>query len=177
VPGSSQVGNDRILEMVGHLDFETILDVGPGRGQWYDLMHPWWPEARFVAVEIFMPYVERFNLGKRYDRVYCDDVRQWTVKNAGSYDLVIFGDVLEHMSKGEAVSVVESMLARHAVISIPIGVCPQEPSDDNPYEEHISTWYTEDVLAAFPQITTWFVEPENGMGQGIGRGVFVLEKK
>jgi len=32
MPGSSQVGNDRILEMVGHLDFETILDVGPDEG-------------------------------------------------------------------------------------------------------------------------------------------------
>lgn len=43
----------------------TILDVGPGAGTYYDLLHPYFPLARFDAVEIFAPYVERYRLPER----------------------------------------------------------------------------------------------------------------
>jgi len=62
-------------------------------------MHPWWPEARFEAVEIFYPYIERFQLEKRYDWVWQGDVRVAARYFAREFDLVIFGDVLEHMRR------------------------------------------------------------------------------
>ncbi len=175
MPGSSQVGNEQVLELIGHLDIETVLDVGPGRGQWYDLLHTFFPTATFDAIEIFEPYVERYQLLKRYRSVCIADVRDRDLEH-DPYDLVIFGDVLEHMEKVDAIWVVDNYVQQHAIISIPIGVCPQEPTEENPYEEHVSTWYTGDVLAAFPQIVSWFVRDDPLTGDGIGRGIFLLER-
>jgi hypothetical protein len=175
MPGSSTTGNNAVLELIGHLDIETILDVGPGRGQWYDLLHPWFPTARFDGWEIFQPYVDRYQLLKRYETVYLGDVR-WEIP-VPDYDLVIFGDVLEHMTMEEAMTVVGRLLTKYAIISIPLGLCPQEATEENPYEAHVSTWYDLGVLAAFPQIVSSIVQKQDPlMGAGIGRGVYLLEK-
>jgi hypothetical protein len=72
-----------------------------------------------------------------------------------SYDLVILGDVLEHMPEDDAVELwkVISKQARHALISIPIGHHPQGAWGGNPYEiHHEEDWSTERVLQAFPGI-------------------------
>ncbi len=172
MPGSSQVGNEQVIEMIGELDIESILDVGPGRGQWYDLLHTFFPTAFFDGVEIFEPYVERYHLMERYSFVWIEDAREF--KPPDPYDLVIFGDVLEHMQDSEAIHMVNRLLSKWAIISIPIGVCPQEPTEENPYEEHVSTWYTADVLSSFPQIITYIVKDDPLTGDGIGRGIFLL---
>jgi hypothetical protein len=192
MPGSSPTGNEAILELIGDLeidgrDIETILDVGPGRGQWYDLLHPWFPTAEWDAVEIFEPYVERYQLTKRYDHVWVADIRdQITYITDRSHlahsfhliwDLVIFGDVLEHMTHGEAKAVVANLLTRYALISIPLGICPQTGTEENPYEEHVSIWYDRYMEDYFPQITRSIVAPQDPlMDKGIGRGIYLLEK-
>lgn len=176
MPGSSPTGNNQILELIGDLDIATILDVGPGRGQWYDLLHPWFPDAKFDAIEIFEPYVERYRLRDRYNDVYVGDAR--IARNPRpDYDLVIFGDVLEHVLQNDAMAVVDYWLYQHALISIPLGVCPQRGTEENPYEEHVSTWYDRDMEQLFPQITRSIVAPQDPlMGDGIGRGLYLLER-
>jgi trans-aconitate methyltransferase len=177
MPGSSTVGQPEAFELIakGCEDITTILDVGPGSGQWFDFLHRWYPFAVFDAVEIFEPYVERYQLRRRYSTVFVGDVRRW--QRHLTYDLVIFGDVLEHMTKPEAIEVVNRLLHRYAIISVPLGVCPQEPTEENPHEEHVSTWMDKDeVLRAFPQIKGWSVTDDPRTGDGIGRGMFLLER-
>lgn len=155
----------------------SILDVGPGAGQWFDLLKPWFPDVRFDAIEIFQPYVERYQLDKKYDNVFVGDARKlFAGRNLDGcflWDLVVFGDVLEHMKRDEARAVVDNLLLHYALISIPIGPCPQDPTEENPYEEHLCEWSTEDVLATFPVIDYFsyqFPPPH------YGRGVFLLKK-
>lgn len=153
----------------------SILDVGPGAGQWFDLLKPWFPDAYFQAVEIFAPYVTRYGLEQKYDCVQIADARDLakTDDPTKQFDLVVFGDVLEHMLRDDAWNVVDNLLHRHGLISIPIGPCPQDPTEENPYEEHLCEWSTEDVLATFPVIDYFsyqFPPPH------YGRGVFLLEK-
>ena len=152
---------------------QTILDVGPGRGQWFDLLKPWYPDAIFEAVEIFEPYVERYGLRSKYSDILIGDVRDGLPYPPYVWDLVIFGDVIEHMEKDDAILAVYRLLKRHALISIPIGECPQDGTEENPYEAHLATWETEEVLATFPVIDHYaykFPPPH------YGRGVFLLEK-
>lgn len=48
----------------------TVVDVGAGFGGWREFLGPWiHPRARWAAVEIFEPYVERFLLRERYHQV------------------------------------------------------------------------------------------------------------
>lgn len=168
MPGSSTAGRREALDMVLTLDPATILDVGPGWGIWVDLLRPWFAEAEFDCIEIYEPYVDRYHLDVRYDLVMVGDVRDLAKPDFIDYDLVIFGDVLEHMDKVDAVAVVAKLLTRWALVSIPLGPMPQEGTD-NPYEEHLSTWTVEDVLSVFPVRYPYYAE--------VDRGVFLLEKK
>ena len=159
MPGSSPEGKRQALEMVQFLgEVTTILDVGPGAGTYYDLLHPYFPLARFDAVEIFAPYVERYRLMEKYDSIIVADAAEVQVlygKTVWSYDLAIFGDVIEHMKKARAIAMVQRRSWRHALISTPIIPYPQGPSDGNPYEAHVASWTTEEVLSTF-HVEQWW---------------------
>jgi predicted SAM-dependent methyltransferase len=67
-------------------------------------------------------------------------------------DLVIMGDVLEHIAKEEAVDLLNkvSKITRYAIISIPIIHYPQNEYEGNPYEVHVKDdWTHEEVLDTF----------------------------
>ena len=170
MPGSSSEGKAEALEMILELPrlheaWPTILDVGAGMGTWFDLLEPHLPEAHFTAVEIFEPYVERYKLRERYDTVIVGDIRELIYTHP--FDLVIFGDVLEHMTKAEAVRTVAMIPWRFALISIPIVEYPQEGTDENPHEAHVATWLAREVLDAFSCSKWW-------AGEQIG--IFMLER-
>lgn len=174
MPGSSSAGRTEAIEMLFRIEeeIELILDVGPGAGQWYDLLREWYPDAAFDCLEIFEPYVERYGLRKKYRHVIIGDARERTM---GRYDLVIFGDVIEHMIKADAVAAVDRLMSKYALISIPIGPCPQDGTEENPYEEHLAEWTTAEVLEAFPVKYPYFAyqyPPPH-----YGRGIFLLEKQ
>lgn len=73
----------------------SILDMGPGQGTYYNLLGP---NYVWSGVEIWHPAIEA--LKDKYDFLYEMDIRDFVyVKH---YDLVIFGDVLEHMTVADA---------------------------------------------------------------------------
>jgi hypothetical protein len=78
--------------------------------------------------------------------------------NTFNYDLVILGDILEHMSELDAVSLWEkiSSQAKCAIISIPIIHYHQDAINGNPYEVHVEEdWTIERVLEKFKGITEY----------------------
>lgn len=143
----------------------SVLDVGPGAGAWRRTLGPVLPGARWTALEIWAPYVERFELAELYDAVEVADARDW--QPPGIYDLAIFGDVVEHMTKAEALAMLARIPWRMALVSVPIVPYPQGPSEGNPYEAHVATWSHREALDAFPVVDHW-------CGQQIG--VYVLER-
>ena len=62
------------------------------------------PNAVIDGVEIWEPYITKYNLVNKYNNIIVRDVREHDDFN---YDLVIFGDVLEHMSEEDAIKVWE----------------------------------------------------------------------
>jgi hypothetical protein len=132
---------------------KTALDIGPGLGTYYNLFEENGIVLdTFDSVEIWEPYIDRFKLKEKYSKVFLADARSW---NDFSYDLVIFGDVLEHMTKEEAVALWgrASKMAKFGVISIPTVHMPQGASGGNPYEIHVKDdWSVQEVLETFDYI-------------------------
>lgn len=115
------------------------------------------------AVEVWQPYIDQFNLVNRYNRLYSMDVRQ--MENF-EYDLVILGDILEHMSEQEAIKLWDkiSKQAKYAIISIPIIHYHQDAINGNPYEVHVEEdWNTEKVLEKFHSIIEHVEFPVTGV--------------
>jgi len=140
-------------EKIKEISPSTVLDVGAGQGVYLDLIRKdLGNKVNITAVEVWKPYIEQFNLHKRYNKVIEDDIRNI---DEFDYDLVIFGDILEHMHEDEALEIWDkvSKKARYAIISIPIVHYHQDAINDNPYEIHVEEdWSTDRVLEKFSYI-------------------------
>ena len=112
-------------------------------------------DGNIDAVEVWKPYIDEFDLVSRYNIVHLTDIRGWKDEQFAEYDVVIFGDVLEHMTKTEALRVWDAAsTATHAAIAIPVVTYVQGPLHDNPYEEHVKDdWTHEEVVSTFTGIT------------------------
>ena len=141
---------DRILAT----EARWVLDVGAGAGNWLDALRAAGYGNHVVAVEVWEPYVAEYRLEERYGTVMRMDAREVSADFFALFDVVIFGDVLEHMTKAEAQTMWErAQAARHAAIAIPIVHYCQGALNGNPHEEHVKPdWSHEEVLASFPGI-------------------------
>lgn len=117
----------------------TILDVGAGAGTWRRLL-PEYPDMD--AVEIYPPNATALT---GYRSVFYRDIYglryDW-------YDLVIFGDVIEHMAVERAQEVLR-YAARHCkdmVIAVPF-LYKQGPVGGNEHERHIQDDLTRELFA------------------------------
>lgn len=129
---------------------KNVLDVGAGAGKYGRLVRNTLPNASIEAVEVWEPYVKTFSLLDIYDLIHVKDVRELEPHIFEGVDLVIFGDVLEHMTKEEAVLVWDRARHSNRLISIPIVHYPQGHSHGNPYEEHVKDdWSIESVIECF----------------------------
>lgn len=131
-----------------------VLDVGAGAGNWADALHAAGYGGQIDALEVWQPYIRDYRLADKYDHVHEGDVRGWPSVAFGTWDVVIFGDVLEHMTEAEAVEVWRrAATAEHSALAIPVIHYHQGPLNGNPYEVHVDPdWTHERVLAAFPGI-------------------------
>lgn len=133
-------------------EVSCVVDVGAGAGGWYDFLSPHMV-ARWVAVEVWEPYITRFGLKDKYHLVINADAR--TLNPFPASDLVIFGDVLEHMTDLEALGCwqLARSRAQWVVASLPVYErYEQGPLEGNPYEEHLHHWDVESFLDAFPGV-------------------------
>ena len=163
---SSAEGKSWIKERVGLLAVAgplEVVDVGPGVGTYAKLLAG--PAVRrMTGLEVWEPYVRTYRLHDYYDEIILGDVREVPIPAA---DVVILGDVAEHMTAGEARDVWRrcAEAARRAVyLSIPIVHYPQHPIEGNPYEVHVvEDWSHEKVLAQFAGIGASWAGQEVGV--------------
>lgn len=120
----------------------TCLDVGACDGKWYGLLGHY---LTMDAVEIFEPNIRRHNLEFKYRRVYNTDIADFMFS---WYDLIIFGDVIEHMEVSKAQRVLRDagIRCRDMIVGVPY-LYPQDAIYGNPYEEHIQPDLTPEIFA------------------------------
>jgi predicted TPR repeat methyltransferase len=170
MPGSSYQGKEQIVQWVRyHSNIKTVLDVGCGEGTYPNILKDnfelltnatWW------GVEAWKKNIEEFELEKKYFKVLNEDVRLLKWETLPRFDLVIFGDVLEHMTKEESQVLVNAALAhsKYVVISIPVKHMPQDAVGGNPFEVHVKDdWTHEEVLESFPHIKLWSATKKIGV--------------
>ena len=166
MPLSSAEGKQWIRSKVEGLGAEapvTVLDIGPGVGTYAKLLAG--PSvSHLAAIEIHEPYVATYRLHDYYDEVRVGDAR---VVEFPESDVIVLGDVAEHMTEPEAVALwaKSRSAARRAVyLSIPIVHYPQHEIEGNVHEIHVvDDWDHDRVLAAFDGITDWSLGTEVGV--------------
>lgn len=133
----------------------TVLDVGAGFGVWSYALRQAGYTGRIDAVEAWRPYITKFRLRRLYRRIHLTDARTLPAKLWAEYDAVIFGDVLEHMTKDQAVALWDTAkVCPHAAIAIPVVEMHQDAVGGNPFEVHVKhDWTHGEVLATFDGIT------------------------
>lgn len=139
--GSYDAGKSEVCEWIRN-NFDTdckVLDVGACDGIWHGLL----PEYYMDAVEVYQPNAEYIR-GK-YAKVYCMDVAEFDYR---WYDLIIFGDVIEHMDVQTAQKVLAYAHDRccDMVIAVPF-LYQQGELYGNPYERHIQSDLTAELFA------------------------------
>jgi len=129
--GSYDYGKQKVVAWIsGSFPLESsILDVGAGDGKWRQLLREY---PNMDAVEAYGPNLQRLN---GYRKVFHADIRDFRFDR---YDLIIFGDVLEHLRVKEAQAVLDYARprCRDMVISVPF-LYEQGAIYGNPYEVHI----------------------------------------
>lgn len=99
------------------------------------------PFCTWDALEIHEPYVDKYQLKSKYEKIIIGDYRL-EYGALPPYDVVLFGDVLEHMPHFDALLSwhLARQRSRAVIASIPLGDCPQGASEGNEHEAHVSTW-------------------------------------
>lgn len=165
MPISATEGKKDTAEWIKKIQPKTILDVGAGIGTYANLFnYEQIPYERLDAIEAWPEYIEDYGLNWKYTSIFNVDAREFS---DWDYDLVIFGDVLEHMPKEDAIAMWNacSIKASYAIISIPIVHSPQGHVHGNPFEEHVKdNWSSLEVLETFPHI----YKHEDYLAGGIG---------
>lgn len=155
MPTSDAEGKDWSLARFERHQPNTVTDIGPGEGTYARLFRPahhglWW-----TAIEIHKPYIAKYKLKNTkartdgYDEIHVEDVRE-SEDHLLHRDLVIAGDVLEHMPREDAVALLQRIEAAGAwniLVSLPIVDSQQGEVDGNPHEAHVHQWAADDMDA------------------------------
>ncbi len=126
-----------------------ILDVGAGSGTYYELLHDYFDNIE--AVEVFKPNIIENELEKKYKKVYCTDIKDFIYQ---FYDIIIFGDIIEHLDIKEADRVLKYAMGRCKEVIVAVPYCyRQGPAYGNIYEIHKQDDLTpENVLERYPYL-------------------------
>lgn len=127
----------------------TILDVGAGCGTYYEYLHDYF--KNIDAVEVFRPNIEMYDLKSKYRNVFFSDIQELEYPY---YDIIIFGDILEHLDVISAQKVLNYALERckEVIVAVPY-MYEQGPIKDNIYEIHKQPDLTKQVMKErYPQL-------------------------
>ena len=164
MPGSFDFFNDDVKNFVHRIlpDRGTILDVGPGAGKYGKMFQ----NKYFIdGCEIFNPYIFQYGLENIYRKVYNEDICTFSFPRA-TYDLVILGDILEHIEVAPAQALVKRLnedLKASLLILVPYGY-HQGVSHGNIHEIHEQPDLTEKIFhERYPGFTKIFGNDKQGV--------------
>lgn len=134
---------------------DKVIDIGAGSGTYVRLIKEEFnicKNSAWTAVEAWEPYIKKYQLDTLYDQVINQDARKLDWNDLGKFSVAIAGDVLEHMTKEEAIELVDNITAncKTLIISIPIIYMPQDEINGNPFEIHVKPDWSHDEV-----INTW----------------------
>lgn len=145
---SLDLGKDIVCEWI-RSNFKSdasILDVGACDGKWKQLLTEY---ENMDAVEAWEPNC--FLCEPLYRKTFHKDIAEF---DYGKYDLIIFGDVIEHMNVPTAQRVLQYAAERckDFIVAVPY-LWPQDSLYGNPWERHQQADLTAEVVAErYPEL-------------------------
>lgn len=119
------------------------LDVGCGYGKHGVLLREYlYPTPIVDGVEAWEPYVKQNKLEGIYDTLYVSDVLDLDNETLDEYDLVVMGDVIEHIEKDKALDLLDRIKG-WIVIATPFNYFHTDEGLP-PTEAHVSHWSLKD---------------------------------
>lgn len=133
IMASYKAGKDEAIAWIrdNFAEGSTALDVGCCDGKWSDLLEGY---LNLDGIEAFEPNITKHNLKAKYRRIINQDITNFKYE---WYDLIIFGDVIEHMTVEQAQKVLEYARPRckNMIVAVPF-LHIQGMKYNNPYEVH-----------------------------------------
>lgn len=142
-------GINIVLELILKNPEATVIDVGAGEGKWGKLLKG--KVKRVDGIEVWSPYITKYNLTPKYDNLYNIDMVNFNYDSA-AYDIMILGDVLEHLIYTQAIDFINKSKqhVKTIYLIIPISTCIQDGAFyGNPYETHRYQWTHDELVKLF----------------------------
>ena len=144
MPKSYTYGKDKIRSYLRSKFTKNarVLDVGAGEGTYYNLLGDYF--EHIDAVEVFEKNIIDYGLQKKYKNVYNCNIVDF---NYDFYDIIILGDIIEHLTVEDAQKVLKYALERceEVVVAVPYKY-KQGIEYGNVYEIHIQDDLTEEIM-------------------------------
>ena len=156
MPSSDTGTLGQVLNICLELNPNTILDIGCGFGKYGFLLREYLDVCRgnypridwkkkIDAVEIFPPYITALQK-EIYNKIWIQPIEEFVTKESLDYGLILFLDVIEHLSKKEGVNLLRKLVAEKnpLLVVTPRDFRVQGTSHGNIHETHLSHWKRKD---------------------------------
>jgi SAM-dependent methyltransferase len=151
MPHSATTFDHILQDHVRNINPTSILDVGAGAGKNGRLIREMGYKGTLECLEPTKEYIQNYNLKNLYDVVHEANIDTFMdTQFKFQYDLVIFGDVLEHLFHSRVIDVLDYFLykSKWIIIIWPTNM-PQDDWGNNPYEIHKSNFKIADLAQKF----------------------------
>lgn len=150
MPYSSFIFDDAIAEVIKLIHPRIFLDLGAGAGKYGSLAKEIDSSIEIIAVEVEKDYLEKFNLRSIYKQIWNISITCLIRPEYfnSSFDIVMAGDILEHLKKSEGLDLLNFLIyrCRWIIVEFPHRYL-QNTVDGYTSEAHISVWAESDFLS------------------------------
>jgi hypothetical protein len=147
MPTSYPIFKDSVRNwFLENVPFNTkIMDVGAGCGTYSQLLRGY--GYKMDAIEIWEPYIEKYDLKSKYDKVWNWDFINMPVGAYDDYDFFIMGDILEHLSVDEGQWILSflRLKGKKFIVAVPYQM-EQGEHEGNMYETHLQPDLTPEIM-------------------------------
>lgn len=146
MPFSSNTFDSLLVNHIFNLNPKNILDVGAGAGKNGKLIRDFY-KGTLDAIEPCKDSIKKYSLTTIYNNIFELGLKEYLDQYSyNRYDVVIFGDILEHLYKSEVIDYLDYLVYRSKWIIIiwPTNLI-QDNTLDNQYEIHRSNFTIKDL--------------------------------
>lgn len=149
MPYSATFFDKKIEKFIQKWGYISYFDIGVGAGKYGKIIRKIYPNAQLKGIEIDSDYINKFNLSETYNEIILGNIMNYIRKKSDAIaDVVIIGDIIEHLLKSEGINLLNYLVYRAKKIIV---VYPkkyvQYAVNNKKNEVHRSVWDKNDFKA------------------------------
>lgn len=149
MPYSDDRTNEKFLEIIKSIQqIKTFLDLGCGAGKCGKIVKSVYPQSSGIGLDAVPAYQHTYQLNSVYNEFVSSDLCDYIFSNLDRWwDLVVFGDVLEHLKKSKGIDVLNALsyMTSNIIVVYPDGY-KQGALEGHEEERHLSRWMPNDFF-------------------------------